>query len=264
MCKFLSIVEDRQGNIYYHNWSDRKRLTHLGRDSHDTLMLSNLPKSINDCNKYEYNPWSDTLEVDGLCFKSPIKSVLDKIHKICLEDVCPLIKFEQKLQWPEVNTVTAKDKKMLQDLITIYDVKNGIHTMYTERYHTSVYRLLDYYPETSARTCSAVVEIFEIWSEWLLDDMSDLWCSTTKFIISKYPLSVVQGVNWRLFNRDNISEALQSKLHYLDMNNNPFYAVNYFYHRALFPIIRPDEVILRNRCGEDVFSVPLGKRSLNV
>ena len=94
MCNFLSLLSDGQGNIYYFDQAARraKIADKMGMqyryDSHASIAdYYGLDEDV--CNKWEYNPYTDALELDMRNAPHDDRTaVLKAINKIDLSDLC--------------------------------------------------------------------------------------------------------------------------------------------------------------------------------
>ena len=94
MCNFLSLLSDGQGNIYYFDQAARrakvtgKRGMQYCYDSHASIAdYYGLDEDV--CNKWEYNPYTDALELDMRNAPHDDRTaVLKAINKIDLSDLC--------------------------------------------------------------------------------------------------------------------------------------------------------------------------------
>ncbi len=138
MCNFLSIIADQSDRIFYANWNMRTSSTGPDKDFDSHAVLDELYRSCSSeygsrnifsegpykglkghlmeekLNAYEYNPWTDTFEVDSKTFKSSDAMVAKKVREIDMNTVCPYFDWSQKISQANIEPKSVDAKQIIR------------------------------------------------------------------------------------------------------------------------------------------------------
>ena len=123
MCQFFSLISDGNGNAYYFNWEQRKKIlvkeiATESADSHTSIatFYGFKGEAEDKMNKYEYNPLTGVFTVDQLNTTND-KCLIEKLcrgldFKTIIEPI--VIKPIENPLEKGTTRVTEKDKKLLK------------------------------------------------------------------------------------------------------------------------------------------------------
>lgn len=242
MCNFLSVITDAQHNIYYADWSVRKKRPDLAWDSHTLLAeRSGLVKKKESYNSYEINPWNGGIIADSVTLNDSIPYIKQWFKSFDKNKLCPMLSFE-KIPKPKLT------KKLTnEDIINLYNHSILMH------YHNRdlTWKTLSVY---EAKLLDRMLDSVNLILDGMMLRASDYPCILDRGICTAATGYFLKVKNWSAVNKQLISEQDLKRLKNFDINKNPYCSAMHLWRRGLVVEFISDWIFVENIAADRIFS----------